>query len=304
MTCHSAYLDPLTGTEGGMVQVDVFWSYGIGAGFALAAARQLRQAAAAGGDGGDGGLLGDRYFTATLLYVGVLFAPSGVWLLWGFPSWETMHAGDRALPAWLVAAFALTNVTQGALGYAITKRLILRGRPRLAYAQFVAAYFGMFFLLVHGWDGTGYQRFFSASGAGFEQWGAGHPLEHVRAWLTSGVALTLAGMGIVLVPALLTMIARWYAEGVRLAGGDAARAGARAVLLTLASIFGLALGGAVVASVLVHGAGWLPGGAAFAVVAGVALLPRRGPAAWLAHGLLAGQPLRAGPVRVQPGGPV
>ena len=48
-----------------------------------------------------------------------LFVPSGVWLLWRFPSWETMHAGDRSLPAWLVAAFVATNATQGVLGFLV-----------------------------------------------------------------------------------------------------------------------------------------------------------------------------------------
>src|SRR6266542_2776013 len=119
-----------------MVQVDVFWSYGIGASFALAAAHQLREAdRAAAGEPAATGILSDRHLTATLLYLSALFVPSGAWLLWGFPSWETMHAADSTLPAWLVALFVATNTTQGVLGYLVTKRLLLRGRPRLAYLQ-------------------------------------------------------------------------------------------------------------------------------------------------------------------------
>ena len=74
-------------------------------------------------------LLDDRRLTATVLFLGCVFVPSGVWLLWRFTSWETMHAaaGPADLPAWLVAAFALTNVTQGVLGYMVTRALWRRG---------------------------------------------------------------------------------------------------------------------------------------------------------------------------------
>jgi hypothetical protein len=272
-----------------MVQVDVFWSYGIGAGFALAAAHQLTRAApplsatgpAATGPaptgpaatGPDG--LGDRYLTVTLLYLGALFVPSGAWLLWQFPSWETMHASTGTLPAWLVAAFVATNATQGVLGYVVTRRLVRRGRARLAYLQFVLAYFAMFFILVHGWDGTGYRRFFSPTRADYDGWATGTAAGAVRSWLTSDVALTLYGMGVVLIPVLLGITARWHAAGVRFA------------LMSLASIFGLALGGAVVASVLVHTLGWAAGVAAFCALAAGALLPRRSPARWLTAQMMA-----------------
>jgi hypothetical protein len=270
-----------------MVQVDVFWSYGLGAGFALAAAHQLRQSAPApapeiAAPRPDWDLLGDRYLTATLLYLGALFAPSGAWLLWGFPSWETMHASQGDLPAWLVAAFVATNVTQGVLGFAVTRYLLRTGRSRLAYLQFVAAYFAMFFILVHGWDGTGYQRFFSATPADYEAWRAGATgLEPVREWLTSDVALTLYGMGAVLVPVLLVITARWHAAGVRATGTPTRHPAATFTLLSLASIFGLGLGGAIAASALVHALGWALGAVVFAAVAAAAFVPRRGPAGWI-----------------------
>jgi hypothetical protein len=267
-----------------MVQVDVFWSYGMGASFALAAAHQLRAADRAGAGEPAAtatGILSDRYLTATLLYLSALFVPSGAWLLWGFPSWETMHAADSTLPAWLVALFVATNTTQGVLGYVVTKRLLLRGRPRLAYLQVVLAYFAMFFILVHGWDGTGYRRFFSATRADYEQWGTSAPLDAVGAWLTSDVALTLYGMGIVLIPVLLATTARWHTAGVRAAGGSTEHAAARFIAFSLASIFVLALGGAIAASVLVHTLGWAFGTLAFGAVAAAAVVPRRGPAGWL-----------------------
>src|SRR6266487_4164235 len=146
-----------------MVQVDVFWSYGIGAGFAAAAAHHLR-APAAPAVGNRPGRWSDPYLLTTVLYCGLLFAPSGIWLLWGFPDWETMQvARDHAvLPAWLVALFAVTNVSQGLLGYWVGRRLVESGRTYAAFLQAGVGYLGMFFILVHGWDGRGYQRFFSA----------------------------------------------------------------------------------------------------------------------------------------------
>src|SRR6266542_3384483 len=141
-----------------MVQVDVFWAYAIGAGFGAAAAHEP-----GGGTTAARRLLDDRRLTATVLFLGCVFVPSGVWLLWRFPSWETMHAatGPADLPGWLVAGFALTNVTQGVLGYAVTRALWRRGHRYAAWLQMPLGYLAMFFVLGYGWDGTGYRRFFS-----------------------------------------------------------------------------------------------------------------------------------------------
>ena len=55
-----------------MVQVDVFWSYGLGSSFALAASKQLAAERAA-----KKGLLDSPYFSKTLLFLSIVFAPSG-----------------------------------------------------------------------------------------------------------------------------------------------------------------------------------------------------------------------------------
>jgi hypothetical protein len=271
-----------------MVQVDVFWSYGIGAGFALAAARQLRRPDRPTADRAAPlpAWTTDPYLAATVLYAAVLFAPSGAWLLWGFTSWETMHAGaPGTVPAWLVALFAATNTTQAALGYLITRALLRRGWPRLAYLQLVAGYFGMFFILVHGWDGTGYQRFFSPTRADYERWGADRPLAHVADWATSDVALTLAGMGLVLIPVLLGLMARWHRAGLSEARGHpvGASAGWSTTGVVLLTIFGVCLGGAIAASLLIHAFGWVAGALATAALGVAVSMPRRGIAARLSR---------------------
>ena len=141
-----------------------------------------------------------------------------------------MHAGDRDLPTWLVTAFAATNVTQGLIGYLVTEWLIARGRTTLARLQVAGAYFGMFFILVHGWDGTGYQRFFSPTEGAFRTWSGDW-----TAFLTSDVALALYGMGLVLIPILLVTVGRWSGGGARAAAGH------------LGLVFGAGLGSAVAA---------------------------------------------------------
>jgi hypothetical protein len=266
-----------------MVQVDVFWSYGIGASLALGAGRQLRARRRIAraerergetidrlpGDPADrASLWRNPFFLGAVLYAAVLFAPSGAYLLWAFPDWETMQAGNRDIAAWLVTLFAVTNVTQAMLGFWVVERLLDRGRTYAAYLQIVLAYLGMFFILVHGWDGEGYRRFFSAGRAEYLHWHGDW-----SAWLASDVAITLLVMGAVLVPVLLGMVARWTLAGYRLAEPGEPRPGAAAVIaIHLATVFLAGLGLAVAASLLIHALGAVGVIAALAL-AGLALLP-------------------------------
>jgi hypothetical protein len=266
-----------------MVQVDVFWSYGLGATFGVAASRQVlarRRAAAAersepvaAADAPVGPPLHSRwrdpYLLRTLLFLALVFAPSGVYLVWQFPSWETMHVGDRDMPAWLITAFAITNVTQGLLGYWVVERLLAAGRSYLAYLQILVGYIGMFFILVHGWDGKGYQRFFSATHADFVGWSGDW-----SAWLSSDVALTLLGMGVVLVPILLWAVVAWQREGYRLAPASAPRPGAAAIVaLSLSTVYAGGLGISVAASLLIHALGTAAGVPAALALGALALAP-------------------------------
>ncbi|GAB1644849.1 hypothetical protein [Krasilnikovia sp. MM14-A1259] len=267
-----------------MVQVDVFWSYAIGAGCGAAAAREtLREPTRE--------LLTDRRLTATVLFLGCVFAPSGIWLLWSFPGWETMHAADTHtdLPGWLVAAFAITNITQGVLGYVVAQTLWRRGHHYLAWLQMPLGYLAMFFVLAYGWDGTGYRRFFAAT---TEDWQSGR-FDPVG-FLSSDVALTLYAMGVVLVPLLVWMKASWWARGLRTVGvpgpGPARIAG-----LVLLAVFGLGLGTAVAAAVLLTLLG--PGfGVAAVTVLVVAVMHPRSVGGLLARPFLAGSDAALNPV--------
>ena len=113
-----------------MVQVDVFWSYGLGSSFALAAGKQLAAERAA-----KKGLLDSPYFSKTLLFLSTLFAPSGAWLLWSFPSGLYVigsRAGDRRngmTANWVTqVSFEPKLVGVGIEKPALTHELISEGR--------------------------------------------------------------------------------------------------------------------------------------------------------------------------------
>jgi hypothetical protein len=248
-----------------MVQVDVFWSYAIGATFAVSAARQLQrhhETKKAQAPQVKPSAFETTFFLKTVLFLAIIFAPSGLYLVWEFSSWETMHAGDKNMPAWLVTLFAITNVTQGILGFWVAYELIIKNKLYAAYLTIIGAYFGMYFILVHGWDGTGYQRFFSATRDDFLHWGA----KPWSAWLSSDVAIALYVMGVFMLPVMFHWISSWIREGYALE--DRAKnlqppAAQLITLLFLGGVFVAGLGSAILASVLIHLLGWILGTLAF-----------------------------------------
>ena len=99
------------------------------------------------------------------------------------------------------------------------------------------------------------------------------------------MALTLYGMGAILLPVMFALVVRWQLEGYRI-GGQLAPArrtpGAGGVMaLLLAAAFGVALGGAIGASLLIHWLGPVPGSLVFGALAWLLLLRPGGAAWWL-----------------------
>lgn len=260
-----------------MVQVDVFWSYGLGAGYAIAAARQIRKLQK--GESNPGTLASvsqkqkpvsfwnNTYFIANLLYLSLLFAPSGLYLVWQFTSWETMHAGDKGMPGWLVALFGLTNISQGILGFWVVWALLKAGKTFWAYLQIPLGYFGMFFLLVHGWDGSGYMRFFSPTKDAFQNnW----TLLTAQHWLLSDVAITLYVMGIILIPTLIVSLLKIEREGWETSVSSelpiiVSPSATGSTAAFFATVFVGSLGFAIISSLLIHQLGWLIGGLSSAI---------------------------------------
>lgn len=186
-----------------MVQVDVFWSYGLSAGLALAAHKTLKKAPS---------FWKTPAFTLALMWSACIFAPSGLYLLWAFPEWETMFVArdHSSIPAWLTALFGLTNITQGMLGFYVTAHFIRSGKMFAAKMQTIWSHAAMFFILVFGWDGTGYKRFFYP-GTGPE-WHSQveYPLS---AFFSAPIFFALLGMGVFFVPSYLWLIAYLRKQG-------------------------------------------------------------------------------------------
>ncbi len=65
-----------------MIEVDVFWSFAIGASCACAAAKQLSKTNNA---------FGNKYFAYTLFVLACVFSPSGSYLLIAFPGYKYLQ---------------------------------------------------------------------------------------------------------------------------------------------------------------------------------------------------------------------
>ena len=190
-----------------MVQVDIIWGYAFGATFAAGAARQLEK---------EEKPFQNRYYIHVLHFLAVLFAPSGLYLLWQFPHWETMQVAYRHtdLPSWLVVGFAVTNVTQGILGYWVTYKLIRRRNIYGAHLNWILSWTFFWSLLVMGWDTTGWQRFlYDPTEFNGVPWTPGTHMGF--AFFTSNVFLTLVVMGVFFFPMLFPPIARWIRQGAK-----------------------------------------------------------------------------------------
>lgn len=112
-------------------------------------------------------------------------------------------------------------------------------------------------------------------------------VNNVLHFLTSGTFLALLVLGSAVLGTLFLTEIGWLMEGWQLPGADEERKVPRpvAVAIAAAGVYGLPFTGALGASLLVRLAGWPLGLAAFAVLAGVALLARRSPVRWL-YGLV------------------
>ena len=183
-----------------MVQVDVIWSYAFGASFAAASARSLEKTEAP---------FQNQVYTRVLLFLSILFAPSGIWLLSAFPSWETMQVASQIadLPPWLITLFAVTNVTQGILGYYVGYRFSRRGKFYEAHVNVASAWIAFWFILVCGWDTTGWQRFlYDPTMNSNIPWAPG--MHQGINFFTGPVFRTLLGMGVFFIPFLFRGLVR------------------------------------------------------------------------------------------------
>lgn len=265
------------------VQAAPLWAYGIGATFAVAAGRQLQwwERSVRGEGVRTRSRAANPYLALTVLYAALLPAPTGAYLLWQEPAWSTMHVARDHDGVW--AGFALfygASVVVGALlGFLAARLFVLVGAGYWGYLQAVAGYFLLFFTLIHGWDGTGYERLLSADPRAYADWSAEGVANGVLAFATSGTFLAVLIFGTAVIGTMLLTEIGWLVEGWRLPGAAADLKVPRVVAVAIAGagVYGLPFAGAVGASVLVRLLGWWAGIGAFALLAGVVLLPARSP---------------------------
>ena len=191
-----------------MVQVDIVWSYAFGATFAAAAARQLEK---------EEKPFNNKWYVFILLFLSIFFAPSGLYLLWEHTQWETMQVATKFddIPAWLVTIFAVTNITQGIVGYWTTFRLIKKKNYYGAHANWMVAWIIFWFILVCGWDCTGYQRFlYDMSVNNGALWEPGK-LMGISFFYASRVWWTLFVMGVCFSPMLIYGYLKFTIGGAR-----------------------------------------------------------------------------------------
>jgi len=185
-----------------MIEIDVFFSFGVGAGFAAFAGDLLKY------------LPWDtnQYFMYMLLFHSLIFAPSGIYLLWAFPGWETMFlftTKDEMRPL-LPTLFCFSNIFLAILGFYFNQNLIKQGKASQAHAVWFYAYVIMFSVI-----GFGYRRFlYTQSG---EEWSQDMqtnyhaPLENVIFdFFWSNILKTLVAMGVIILPALFGPQLKWY----------------------------------------------------------------------------------------------
>ncbi len=190
-----------------MVQVDIIWSYAFGASFAAAAARQL---------GKQESPFVSKYFMFTLLFLSLLFVPSGVYLLWEHTQWETMQVAISKddIPSWLTTLFVLTNVTQGIVGYFISYKFARAKNYFAAHVNWIIAWIIFWFILVCGWDCTGYQRFlYDMSVNNGELWAPGKHMG-LSFFYSSNVWWSLVLMALFFAPMLIYGYVQFIREGM------------------------------------------------------------------------------------------
>lgn len=272
-----------------MVQVDIIWGYAFGATFAAAAARQLEK---------EEKPFVNRWYVFLLIFLSVFFAPSGLYLLWEHTQWETMQVATtmKDIPAWLVTLFAVTNVTQGILGYWTTLKLVKKGNYYGAHVNWMVAWILFWFVLVCGWDCTGYQRFlYDASMFNGELWAPGKHMGF--GFFLSNVWWTLVVMAVFFAPMLIYAFINFTREGAKMdptIRPEQVPGPFRILVFNFVTQWVVCLGLAILASLSVMGLrdlfgstllGYLVGIPAFSIVAYFLLFRRKMPMYYIAKQL-------------------
>ncbi|KAJ3295224.1 hypothetical protein HK104_002885 [Borealophlyctis nickersoniae] len=197
-----------------MIEVDVFWSFAFGASFAACASHNLATSPSK---------TVNSPFVATLLFLSLLFVPSGTYLLDAFPGWESMFyftEGRTSISPLLTTTFSFTNTALGVLGFLITASSI-RGisEKNLAMNPSYHKYWVHSYSCFTAILGMGYYRFTYAGN--YKDWrdDVTFPMTD---FIGSPVFNTLLVMGVVFVPAIYYIMASYASDTFTRAAAAAA----------------------------------------------------------------------------------
>ncbi|CAH1792480.1 unnamed protein product [Owenia fusiformis] len=178
-----------------MIQVDVFWSFAMGAQFAASAPKGIKYS---------NSMFVNKYFVFTVCFLSMIFAPSGIYLLWQHCGWETMWHYSKDMHGIWPCLFAHTNISLGVLGYVLAYKCIKGNQELLAHTLWVGAYTCMFAILSFGYD-----RFLYAGDANDWQNNVSYPLVD---FFQSQVFYTLLVMSVFVLPPIYYAITIWPSE--------------------------------------------------------------------------------------------
>ncbi len=191
-----------------MVEVDVFWTFGIGALFATAAYKEIRKEREEGKKWYE-----TKSFLYNLLFHSVLFVPSGVYLLWANTGWETMYMLNKNMPAIIPCLFAMTNILFAILGYRVAYGFVVSGKMKLANLTWMFGWGMMLFILLVGWKRFLYAGTFTDWNGEVINWFSyvAEPVKHYRLidFFSFHIFYALIGMGIFFVPAIAIPLIIW-----------------------------------------------------------------------------------------------
>lgn len=185
-----------------MLQPDVFFSYGLASGLAIAAGRKLKN---------DDSPFANKYFTGTILWLSICYVPQIIYLLFRFPAWESMFVIEKLsdLSPWFISLYFALVMVMGIAGFGVTQMFLKRGKIGAAIAQVAWSLSAATVLVTVGWDGTGYQRLFYAGTA--IDWANGVPYS-LADFFNGPVLPTLVWLeALVLIPYTILFI-KWSRE--------------------------------------------------------------------------------------------
>jgi hypothetical protein len=185
-----------------MLQPDLFFSYGLSAGLAVAAGKKLMN---------EESPWVNKYFIATILWLSVCFIPQVLYLLWRFPDWESMFVAKTFsdIPAWLLLIYPIAVIIMGTLGFHITFSFVKKKKSYAAIVQVIWSIAVALFMVTVGWDGTGYKRLLYA-GTG-DDWANGVVYPYIDFYKTPVCMSLLWLETFVLIPYFCLFI-KWIKE--------------------------------------------------------------------------------------------